>query len=153
LMDRNPAGRLPRGVTLLRTVEHRAVVGCVVFDPLGDSLVTGSDDGKVKLWDGRTGVFVRTLDDSAMVRCLAVDPQTRMLATGSPVGLIRLWDCRNGALLHVLEAHENSVDCAVFDPQTGTLASGGSDRTVKLWDPKGQHCFARLKRTTQRFCV
>ncbi|MCX5647356.1 MAG: hypothetical protein NTZ17_22145 [Phycisphaerae bacterium] len=47
---------LPPGVKLLRTLEgHRDEVNSGAFDPMGQTLASGSDDKTVKLWEPASG--------------------------------------------------------------------------------------------------
>lgn len=131
---------------LLRTLEgHKGTIYSVAFDPQGETLASGSDDGAVKLWEARTGKLLRTLGHQTVVLSVAFDPQGEMLASGSADSTVKLWETRSGKLLRTLEEHQGRVRSVAFDPQGRTLASGSDDKTVKLWEARR----GRLLRTLE----
>ncbi len=127
---------LPHGVKLLRTLEeHVGVVLSVAFDSAGQTLISGSGDGLVSLWDVASGKLLRNLEGHASpVYGVSFDPVGRTLASGGFEQTVKLWDVASGKLLRTLEGHASSVFSVTFDPLGQTLASGGFDQTVKLWD-------------------
>src|SRR3954464_9219891 len=76
---------------------HEDFVRSVAFSPDGKTLVSGSDDRTVKLWDVATGKENATLKGhKASVRCVAYSPDGKTVASGSDDGTIRLWDATSG---------------------------------------------------------
>jgi len=132
---------LPPGVKLHRKFEgHMGPVTSVAFDPLGETLASGSGDGTVKLWEVASGKLLWTpKGHSHGVSSVAFDPSGGTLVSGSQDGTINLWEAASGKLLRTLEGHMGRVDSVAFDRSGGMLASGGSDNTVKLWKaPSGK---------------
>lgn len=136
---------LPSGVKLVRTIEgHEGIIFSIAFDPAGQTLASGSDDGKVKLWDVTSGELLRTLDGhEGAIYSVAFDPMGRTLASGGDDSSVRLWDTASGKLLRTLDALKEyfteaiystgAVYSVAFDPAGRTLASAGSN-IVRLWD-------------------
>jgi len=132
--ERKPTGALP-GVKLLRTLEGhgRKRIWGVAFDPQGETLVSGGEDGTVEIWDVRSGKLLRTLSEDGLgVWSVAFDPQGRTLASGLD-RTVKVQEARSGKLLRTLEGHKNVVASVAFDPQGSMLASGSFDKTIKLW--------------------
>ena len=72
---------------------HNNGVFCLAFTPDGKTLISGSFDTHVRLWDVKTGKNVATLrDHKDEVLCVAVSPDGKTLATGSSDKTIMLWD-------------------------------------------------------------
>ena len=129
---------LPRGVKLLRAFEgHTGAVTSVAFEPRGETLASGDDDGRVQLWDTQSGKLLDTLDGQhRFVRSVAFDPQGETLASGGDDETLKLWEAPSGRLLRTLEGHTDWLRSVAFDPQGETLASGSDDDTVRLWEAR-----------------
>lgn len=121
------------------------------LSPLTDSELKGqllascSDDGTLKLWDGKRGECLRTLwGHEGWVQSLAVSPNGNRLASGSHDHTVKLWDWRSGECLQTLEGHIHRVKTVAFSPQGDLLASGSDDHTVKLWEVATGVCWRTL---------
>ena len=106
----------------------------VAFSPDGLTLVSGSNDNTLKLWDRTRGQLLLTMSGHAGgVKSVAFSPDGRILASGSNDKTIKIWDVVSGALLRTLEGHTDAVLSIAFSPDGKTLASGSCDETIKLW--------------------
>jgi hypothetical protein len=102
----------------------------------GKTLVSGSADKTIKLWDLATGKEQTTLKWRASgVYSLSIAADSKILAAGSFDGTIVLWDLATGKQLATLEGHSDDVSVALT-ADGRTLASGSLDKTeaVKIWD-------------------
>ena len=65
----------------------------VSFSPDGKTLVSGSDDNTIKLWDVETGQEIRTLKGhDNYVRSVNFSPDGKTLVSGSADRTIKLWN-------------------------------------------------------------
>jgi len=128
---------LPQGVRLLHTLEgHEDAVKSVAFDPQGGTLVSGSGDKTVRLWETRSGKLLQTLEGHGEgVWAVAFDPRGETVASASYDRTVKLWEARSGKLLRTLEGHQEAVWSVAFDSAGEMLASGSADHTVKFWEP------------------
>jgi small GTP-binding protein len=127
---------LPPGVKLVCTLEgHSARVFSVAFDPQGDTLASGGDNNKIKLWKVPEGRELRTLanEPGERVWSVAFDRQGEWLASASYFD-VNLWEARSGKRLRKLRVSSEANSSVAFDPQGDRLASGSFDKTVRLWD-------------------
>jgi hypothetical protein len=102
----------------------------------GKTLVSGSLDKTIKLWDLATGEEQATLKGHTRgVISVSIAADSKTLASGSADGTIKLWDLATGEELSALEGHNNHASVALT-ADGRTLASGSMDKTgtVKLWD-------------------
>jgi WD40 repeat protein len=114
---------------------HPKSVLAASFSPDGRLVATGSDDGKARLWDARTGRAVGApLAHSGPVASLAFSPDGRLLATASADRTARLWEVRTGRLHIPPLQHGGGVTAALFSPDGRTLATASEDGSARLWE-------------------
>ena len=114
-----------------------------VFALTYDKIAIEWDDGKIQLWDPKTGKVLSTLDGHAMpadmsddkkVLALAFSPDGTRLASGSKDKTVRLWNLTNGDDGIILQKHTGWTNVLAFSSDGKMLASGSTDKTVQLWD-------------------
>ena len=114
---------------------HDSYVYSVNFSPDGKTLVSGSDDKTIKLWDVETGQEIRTLKGhDSDVWSVNFSPDGKTLVSGSRDNTIKLWDVETGQEIRTLKGHDFYVASVNFSPDGKTLVSGSADNTIKLWD-------------------
>ena len=123
------------------------IAEAVDFAPDGKSLVTGSWDTTLRLWDTATGKLVRDfVGHSAPVQSAAISPDGKTLASGDAEGKVMLFNCASGERLAVLRAHTDRCFGLAFSPNGKQLATAGWDRVVKIWDLQTREPLAILRR-------
>jgi WD40 repeat protein/serine/threonine protein kinase len=123
----------------LRTIRgHDDWVHCTAFSPDGALLVSGSDDGTLRVWDPATGRELHRLPiKTAHVDCAAFSPDGTRLAVGGSDGRVRVFDTAHWQRLRTLAGHTKSVRGLAFSPDAAVLVSASEDHTLKLWDVAG----------------
>jgi len=115
---------------------HAAQISSVAYSPDGRSLVSGAQDGTVRLWDVTTGHELCKLDEYTIGVWLAMySPDGKMVAS-SCLGnaSVQLWDVATCKKARSLVGHTETVYSFAYSADGKTLASGSGDNTVRFWD-------------------
>jgi WD40 repeat protein/tRNA A-37 threonylcarbamoyl transferase component Bud32 len=114
---------------------HSKQVYSVAITPDGQTLVSGSRDNTIKLWNLPDGKPLDTLSGHTdKVKSIAISRDKQIIASGSGDGTIKLWNLKKGQLLRTLSGHSSYVLSVAISPDGQTLASSSADKTVKLWN-------------------
>jgi WD40 repeat protein/serine/threonine protein kinase len=119
----------------IRLVGHRGGDTSMAFAPDGDHVVTGGQDGVVRLWDLRTGKEVRRFKGHVgFVSGLAVGPGLRHVLSGGWDKTLRLWDAGTGAEVRQFPGYNAAANGVAFSPDGRQALSTGPGPAVCLWD-------------------
>ena len=132
-------------VGTLRVVRrHRAGGFAGALSPDGDTLALGSDDGRVRLLDLRSG-RMRPFERRHATRVLSLEftPDGRSLVSSDFDGSVRVWNVAAGAVGEELSAHRGPVWQLAVSPDGRTLYSAGDDGRMILWDLHGDRRLVR----------
>jgi WD40 repeat protein len=118
---------------------HADAVRALALSPDGLRLATGSDDGRVRLFDVRGSANpTATLPPlGSPARSVAFNRQGTRLAAGTLDGRIHVWAMSPPAVskpLRSWQAHSQAVNGLAFDSRDA-LVSVGAEGQVSLWQP------------------
>jgi WD40 repeat protein/serine/threonine protein kinase/tetratricopeptide (TPR) repeat protein len=134
------ATRQPIGAPL----PQPGAVTAAAYSPDGAQIVTGGTDGRVRLWDAKTGLLQLEADalEGEKVAVSSVDwsPDGRILAvaTTAPGGQrashVHLWDIATGKPVGAPLRHNKNFTRVFFSPDGTRLLSARDDGIAQLWD-------------------
>ncbi|KAB0792168.1 hypothetical protein PPYR_14127 [Photinus pyralis] len=110
---------------------HTDMVRTIDTDKTGQYLVSGSDDGTVKIWEINTGRCLKTINTESVVRCVR-------------------W-CPNQALSLILVASGNKV--ILLNPDVGDFLISAKTDTVLKESPKSDTIINERVRTTVQWAA
>jgi uncharacterized protein with WD repeat len=119
---------------------HSYAVTSIAISPDGQTLVSGSNDGTIKVWKLHNGELLRTLtvvrssSYYSSVLSVAISPDGQTLVSGADDKTIKVWNLHNGELLRTLTEHSKGVLSVAISPDGQTLVSGSYDKTIKVWN-------------------
>ncbi|KAH7914021.1 WD40-repeat-containing domain protein [Hygrophoropsis aurantiaca] len=101
----------------------------------GRTLVSGSYDCTVRIWDIVTGDCKWILvGHTQKVYSVVLDITRNLACSGSMDGTVRVWNLRTGQCQHTLTGHTSLVGLLGLSPSH--LVSAAADSTLRVWDPE-----------------
>ena len=114
----------------------------------GARLVSGSQDGTLRVWLTKARKCLYTLTDhKGKIWTVAVSPDSRRALSGGDDKILRLWELDTGKLLKTYEGHGDPIWAVAFTPD-GTLRALRWRRKLRERVPDRQgpgHLGARLE--------
>ncbi|OAX31040.1 WD40 repeat-like protein [Rhizopogon vinicolor AM-OR11-026] len=116
-------------------------VGSMALSPDGRMVVSGSANGRIRLWNMQEGSMVGDPWEghSTVVRCLDWSPDAREIASGSEDGTVRRWNPNTGRqILPAIETGHSWVYTVRYSHTGDKFASGGMDKVIRVWSKDGE---------------
>ncbi|EPQ58379.1 WD40 repeat-like protein [Gloeophyllum trabeum ATCC 11539] len=113
---------------------HKNNVTSVSFHSEGKWLVTGSEDGTIKIWDLRSGQLHRNYDNGAPVNDVVVHPNQGELISCDQAGSIKQWDLSENICTHELTpAGEIPIRSVTLASDGSCLVAGNNKGKCYVW--------------------
>ena len=131
----NLAAWRPHHARLLAVFSHDRPVAAAAFSPDGKTVLSGCDDGVLRLWDTVTGKPIgQPIHHPGSVNAVAYSPDGKTVLSGGGDGAARLWDVATGQPIGSPLRHEGAVLALAYSPDGRTILTGSSDKTARLWN-------------------
>jgi len=129
---------------------HTNEVWGVAVTPDGKTVVSGSRDETLKVWDLATGHCRATFKGhTGVVNGVAITPDGKTVVSGSSDNTLRVWDLETGHCRATFEGHSGPIWVAAVTPDGKTVVSGSIDKTLRVWDLETGRCRATFKGHTE----
>lgn len=109
-----------------------SALSSIAISPDGNTLVSGSYDGILKLWDLSTGKLSSTFK-IGKVNDLAISPDGQLLASIHQNYAILIWELKSGKLQAELSGYPDEFVRVHFSPDGQTLLSQSKDGIIRVW--------------------
>ncbi len=131
----NPISSQQPSISLVQTLTgHTDLVKSVAISPDGSTIVSGSADKTVKIWDLATGREKITLQGHTdWVYSVVITPDGLTIVSASSDNTIKVWDLDTGGEKETLPGHTDWVNSVAISPDRRTIVSG-SWKNIKVLD-------------------
>ncbi|KAI1145147.1 WD40-repeat-containing domain protein [Nemania diffusa] len=127
---------------------HSSAVCSLHFNPLGQQLISSSEDTKVLVWDMSPLQDTEDCQDDVeelpgpspsmrnytKITFMTFSPDGKFFASASAEGTICLWDCSDGRKICTFTKHYGEITWLEFSRDGTILVSASTDRTACIWD-------------------
>ncbi len=145
---------------LLSFKPHSGVT-TVDFSSDGRSIVTGSTDRRVKIWNADTGRAELQLppEHTQPLTTATFSPNDdQILLTASHDGTARIWNVAERRVLRVLEHGEagapaRAVRAAIFSPNGQHVLTAGDDGKLRIWDAANGQAISTIEVGSPVLCA
>ena len=137
------------GIQIAILSDHTGCVVSLTFSSDGISLVSGSGDQTIKLWDVQTGGVARSFHGhTGKVHSVSISVDSATIASGSHDDTIRLWDTQTGRCHRIIKQWRE-VKCVIFSPTHSKYLMSVSNGQVQQWDIDGH----RINDSQKAYCA
>ena len=142
----------------LSTDAHSGGIQLVAFSPDGTMIVSGSDEGTIKVWDSGAPRALKSEPSKAPLRMANTDARLASL-TGMLWLLSEKTDAHNDIIESVSFSSTlelgGSIRSVTFSPDGTKIATASTDKTIRVWDlvkwSRKDHLMFNI--ATQRFVL
>jgi WD40 repeat protein len=117
------------------TIQQLSWVTALAFSPDQNTIATGHDDGRVRLWNTESQSLVAEYrEHRAAVSALSFSPDGKRIASAGEDRNIQVVDIASGKRVMTLAGHTDRIPALAWQKDSQTLVSAGWDTTARLWD-------------------
>jgi WD40 repeat protein/tRNA A-37 threonylcarbamoyl transferase component Bud32 len=119
---------------LLSLNAHAGRATCVAVRPDQHTVVSGGDDGMIKLWSFPLSRELATWNaHTGGVDCLAFSPDGRFCVSAGKDSSLKVWDIALSALIRTIPVNGGAISIS-FSTNSNVFATACRDHTIKIWE-------------------
>lgn len=121
---------------------HDDSILCLAFNLESDYLASGSNDGKLKIWQINTGKCVKKFENAHLsgINSVCFTRDDSQILTASRDQTVKLHGLKSGATLKVFRGHRSFVNDAKFSHDLSKVISVSADGDIKVFNVKSSDC-------------
>ncbi|MEQ8385627.1 MAG: caspase family protein [Coleofasciculus sp. A1-SPW-01] len=130
------ATRTVRELTIL--TGHQGKVQTVAYSPDGKQIVSGGEDGTLRLWNRQGQPIGQPWQGhQGYVTSVAFSPDSQQIVSGGADGTVKLWNRQGKPIGQPWKGHQSWVTSVAFSPYSQQIVSGDVNGILRLWDNQG----------------
>jgi WD40 repeat protein len=124
---------------------HSGLVFSVDISNDMNTIISGSQDKTIKVWDAHTGDLLKTINDhNSIVYCVEFSPTGEKFASCSADSTIKIWDSRTLELIKTLK-NNGPLKSISYHSSGKYIASAGPGSVIYIWDLSNDELFRTLE--------
>jgi Prp8 binding protein len=120
-----------------------------------ETLVSGSDDNTIKIWDARKKFGCHTINNDYQVTATCLNDTAEQVISGGIDNDVKVWDIRKNEIVFKLRGHTDTITGLSLSPCGSYVLSNSMDNTCRIWDIRpycsNDRCKAILQGHTHNF--
>jgi WD40 repeat protein len=121
---------------------HEKIIRCVKWNPDSTLFASSSDDGTLKIWEGKTGKLIKTLSPGKNVGLFEFSPKGKLIAViagEDPSSFFKpaevlVFEVASGKLIKKIEGFSKGLEALSFSPDGKYLVTGERSSKASLWE-------------------
>ncbi|EDQ93122.1 uncharacterized protein MONBRDRAFT_13634, partial [Monosiga brevicollis MX1] len=113
---------------------HGSAVTAVTVDAVGDTCLSASRDGVMKMWSLKTGKLRTKITFKAAVQKVELFRSSNIAAVVTADNVIRLFDLEVKRIVRSFKGHDARITDLAWFPDGKWIATTSMDLTIRVWD-------------------
>ncbi|XP_070533221.1 U5 small nuclear ribonucleoprotein 40 kDa protein-like [Ptychodera flava] len=97
-------------------------------------VVSGSDDGTIKLWDTRKKGAIETFQNTYQVTGVSFNDTSDQIISGGIDNDLKVWDLRKNDIVYKMRGHTDTITGIRLSSDGSYIVTNAMDNTVRIWD-------------------
>jgi WD40 repeat protein len=133
---------------------HNSRVSCITFSRDGQTLISGSVDGEIRVWDVAEGECKKYWQGhSVKIWSISLNRDEKTLASCGEDRSVRIWDISTGNCINILQGYANKIWSIAFgfsEKYGSIIVSGSDDKIVRIWNTNKSEVYQSFTGNTDR---
>lgn len=114
---------------------HTGIINSIDIDKQSKTVISGSKDSTIKIWDADTGTELKSLTNhSGSVLSVEFNPRQNQFASSSSDSSIIIWNSTSFEVIHTLNEHGGIPTSLSYHPSGNYIICGNTDSNIYLYD-------------------
>ncbi|MGD8307126.1 MAG: WD40 repeat domain-containing protein [Ignavibacteria bacterium] len=129
---------------------HTSTVTSVDISNDMTTIISGSSDKTIKVWNAESGDLIQTLTDhTSSIREVEFSPVLDRFASCSSDSTVRIWSLETLQQIKFLEGHIGTISSISYHPAGKYLAGGGTSSIIYIWNVESGEIIRSLETHTK----